>query len=277
MANALKLFALRQAARLIYCVRKIHDLFWKSVADLVELTLSEEQAAAWTRFHYSSRSGQYVHNGYNNSGLYDWERRAIDDYFPKSPARILLTAAGGGREAIALAQLGYEVVALEPEEQFYFELTKACAGDESLTAMQTSHEQLIATPPTDLPCFDGVVIGWGSFSHLPKRDEVYALMETLQGLCPKGPILTSFFVRQPPHQLSRSRQRLRQFIKSWSPIKRTLDGYLRFDYRLGLVRTYDQQWLDELAAHVDCHVTTFEPYPYGHAVLVPNKNTVDDA
>lgn len=276
MADAIKLFALRQAARLIYLVHKIHDVFWKALADLVVLTLSEKYAAAWTHFHYSSRSGQYVHDTYNNSGLYAWERRAIEDSFPKPPARILLTAAGGGREAIALSQLGYEVVAMEPEAQFYSELAKAAASDESLTAMQTSHEQLIANSPTDLPVFDGVVIGWGSFSHLPKRDDVYALMQKLQGLCPNGPILTSFFVRKPPHRLGRSRHRLRQFIKSWSPIKRTADGYLRFDYRLGLVRTYDQTWLDELAAHMDRHVTTFKPYPYGHAVLVPNKNTVDN-
>ena len=46
--------------------------------------------------------------------LFPWEESVVERFFPRPPARVLVGAAGAGREAFALARLGYEVVAFEP-------------------------------------------------------------------------------------------------------------------------------------------------------------------
>jgi len=48
------------------------------------------------------------------SELFNWEQEAFARAFPAPPARVLVGGAGGGREAFALAERGYEVVAFEP-------------------------------------------------------------------------------------------------------------------------------------------------------------------
>ena len=49
-------------------------------------------------------------------GLFDWEERAVERFFPRPPARVLVGGAGGGREAFALHEKGYTVVAFDPAE-----------------------------------------------------------------------------------------------------------------------------------------------------------------
>ena len=46
------------------------------------------------------------------AGLFEWEREAIDRWFPPPPARILIGGAGGGRESVSLASRGYSITAL---------------------------------------------------------------------------------------------------------------------------------------------------------------------
>ena len=46
--------------------------------------------------------------------LFPWEEEAIQRFFPKPPAHVLVGGAGGGREALALVERGYRVTAFEP-------------------------------------------------------------------------------------------------------------------------------------------------------------------
>ena len=46
--------------------------------------------------------------------LHPWEETVVGSHFPAPPSRVLIGAAGGGREAFALARRGYAVVAFEP-------------------------------------------------------------------------------------------------------------------------------------------------------------------
>src|SRR5262249_12057240 len=47
-------------------------------------------------------------------GLFEWEKDVVRDHFPPPPARVLVGAAGLGRESSALAEMGYSVTAFEP-------------------------------------------------------------------------------------------------------------------------------------------------------------------
>ena len=68
-------------------------------------------------FHYldelnAGRTGKWASESHNLRALFGWEREAIERFFPES-GRILLTAAGGGREVLALEPMGYEIEASE--------------------------------------------------------------------------------------------------------------------------------------------------------------------
>lgn len=48
----------------------------------------------------------------NHRGFFDWELRAVNRYFPPG-SRVLVAAAGGGREVLALRRAGYQAQGFE--------------------------------------------------------------------------------------------------------------------------------------------------------------------
>src|SRR5712692_8423834 len=70
--------------------------------------LSNEVLERLTERRYLTQSAPYSEESYLNSGLFLWEREAIRRYFPPG-GRILVAAAGAGREMIALADSGFLV------------------------------------------------------------------------------------------------------------------------------------------------------------------------
>lgn len=153
--------------------------------------------------------------------LFPWEEHMIDSFFPKSPARILIGGAGGGREALALVQRGYEVVAFEASHQLAHVLQAALPVDAAVIAYQARYEDLpiirtIEPNPkllnlTDLGDFDAAIVGWGSFVHLRNEEQRVHTLKQMAKVT-KGPLLVSFFARnwdnkQP--QLGRFRRLVR--------------------------------------------------------------------
>src|SRR5688500_15622114 len=63
--------------------------------------------------HYRDRP-LYQDPGYQSSGLWPLEERALQRFFPPPPARVLIPGAGTGREVLALHRLGFRVTAFEP-------------------------------------------------------------------------------------------------------------------------------------------------------------------
>ncbi|MBN1598354.1 MAG: hypothetical protein JW894_08670, partial [Bacteroidales bacterium] len=65
----------------------------------------------YDELHYN-KSEKYADDNYNLSGLSEWGKKRFEKYFPKSK-KILLLAAGGGRETVALIRMGYNVDSYE--------------------------------------------------------------------------------------------------------------------------------------------------------------------
>ena len=140
-------------------------------------------------------------------GLYPWERRWYVRRLPAPPARILLGAAGSGREAVVLERFGYTVVALEPSKRAAAHC-RSMLGPDS-TVLRASYGDLTAAVLDDVDSglaltrhdrFDAVLLGWGSFGHVLRREDRFRLLRACHALCPAGPILLSVFVppRAPP-------------------------------------------------------------------------------
>jgi len=120
--------------------------------------------------------------------LFPWEEEVVRNRFPKPPARILVGGAGGGREPLALAELGYEIVAFDPSETLVTSLTARAPGN--VTVLGGAYEEMDALFAEGRR-FDAAIVGWGSFSHLRSEKARVATLRSFARLT-DGPILVSF-------------------------------------------------------------------------------------
>src|SRR5258706_2663543 len=70
--------------------------------------LTNTELERLTEYRYATCFSSYAEESYVNSGLFIWEREAIQRYFPPG-GRVLVAAAGAGREMIALTRAGFVV------------------------------------------------------------------------------------------------------------------------------------------------------------------------
>ncbi|HET6360506.1 MAG TPA: class I SAM-dependent methyltransferase [Gemmatimonadota bacterium] len=140
--------------------------------------------------HYFSRERFYRTDEYNKSGLFPWEKKAVDEHFT-SCRRILLVAAGGGRELIALRRQGFEVDAFDAHPDLV-----RFAND--LLVREGMVPDVRSAPwdhgPDIDDTYDGVIVGWGGYMHIRGRERrVRFLRELRQRMKSGAPILLSFY------------------------------------------------------------------------------------
>ena len=140
--------------------------------------------------YYYFKEKKYKDKNYNSSGLFFWEKTFIESYF-KNANKILLIAAGGGRETIALLKSGYDVEAFECNQKLIL------SGNALLDEMGFSN-RIQFLPRNHVPNysnnkFDGVIIGWGAFSLIRSREERKVFLEKLKPFLKKNaPLMVSF-------------------------------------------------------------------------------------
>jgi hypothetical protein len=152
--------------------------------------LSDTSLSAVDERYYET-DGVYRTAEWNEKGLFDWEREAIEaDFAPGS--RIVVAACGGGREVLALLEAGFDAVGHEP----HFDLARYgrdfLAGRGHPDRIHMSRRDEFPSAET---C-DGVVIGWGAYSLIRGRDRRARLLGEARRHVPAGaPVLLSFFDR----------------------------------------------------------------------------------
>lgn len=146
---------------------------------------------------YYSGARRYFGTDYNAGGLSEWESRALHRFFPDATSlqtrpRVLVTSAGAGREALALAGLGWSVTAVE------------CVGELAAAARDYVQEkgygsivEVVRLPPGELPPatspYDAVVVGWGGYSHMQGTTfRIDFLRRVARSLVRGGPLLVSY-------------------------------------------------------------------------------------
>lgn len=160
--------------------------------------LSRAQLEAVDELHYHG-SATYNGDAHNLRGLMDWEEAAISGYFGNS-TRLLVLAAGGGREVLALERRGFQVDGFECNPTLVefaggFLPRQGVTGTVRLLPRDT-------TPPA--AGYDGVIMGWGSYMLIAGRGRRIEMLRRLRAMIPDGaPLLLSFFTK--PDQLTRLR------------------------------------------------------------------------
>jgi hypothetical protein len=160
--------------------------------------LSPAQIRARTARYYEGgqRGGHidYATHRYNRSGLERWEQDAVAGWFPPPPARVLVYGAGGGREVLALAGLGYDSDAFECHPRLVAAGNRLLAAECVPARITPLPED--QPPPVGLSPCDAAIIGWSTYSHVQGRHARVALLRGLHDACsPHAPLLLSFFDR----------------------------------------------------------------------------------
>ena len=181
---ALYLRALPLFRRLISGV----DAAWSGV--WLGMLRREDLAAVDSSFY--AGWDRYRTDEHNTRGLFAWEEEAIRAWFPAA-GRLLVTGAGGGREAHALSARGYEVEGYECNPALV-------ASASALLERDARRATVRHLPPDRAPTsggpYDGAIAGWSSYMLVPGRARRVAFLRGLRPLLRDGaPVLLSFFTR----------------------------------------------------------------------------------
>lgn len=246
--------------------------------------IRHEDRAGLTAALYAEQS-TYLPGGHRfKSGLFPWERQAFDSpLFPRS-GRVLVGAAGAGRELVALEERGFSVVAFDPCAPFA-DAARSVADPARSTVIHAAYADLVdaaegrggpLAQAVTGPPFDAVVLGWGSLSHVLPSSERAALLRAVHTLAPNAPVLTSFAVKgdsaAPPESKGRVRDTLRRVFGALRAPGVSEAGD-HFFLNGGFFSYLDNEEIVRLAWAAGYEVAHYEDTSYAHAILVPLRAT----
>jgi hypothetical protein len=142
--------------------------------------------------HHFNRSQFYASADHNLSGLFPWEKSLLERYF-RPGSRILVAAAGGGREVIALRKAGFNAEGFECSQSLVDAAGKIFGGLGESNYVQYSPPDYV---PAGSPIYSGLVVGWTGYTHIPTRARRISFLQALgQRALPDSPVLLSFFTQ----------------------------------------------------------------------------------
>ncbi|MFN2399294.1 MAG: class I SAM-dependent methyltransferase [Gemmatimonadaceae bacterium] len=242
--------------------------------------LDSSQKEELNAFLYSRQQTYKPGGRIFEGGLFEWEKQAIEKSpFPAS-GRILLGGAGGGREIIALRDRGYEVVGFEPSEPLVMAAQAAITQKPGASLVRASYADLAKAvsgnggPLASITTtrFDGVILGWGSFSHVLEDAARSELMDSISRLEPTAPVLLSFL---PTDKVEGgtpgpTRRRFRRALALLGAPSARRSGYGLLGWG-AFYRGFTETELTSLAARHGYTIPYLKMDPYPHAVLVPSR------
>jgi len=236
----------------------------KFLDELILATLPES-----TYFHFLSK---YYIEKYGPKtpfkGLFQWEEDAIKNYFPKPPGRILVGAAGAGREMISLSNLGYRSSGFEPILISANHAKRVVPKESMLAFKHARYEDFVKFSLKDIEDhapYDGAIVGWGSLTHVLDPKMHMLILKKFRKLCPSGPILVSFLTK--PY----TSPKVKLLRKLFSIFKlRTNTDSDSFSFKLGFYHRFTRDEIADLAKSTGSLVCFYEEEKtYPHAVLLP--------
>ncbi len=215
-----------------------------------------------------------------NQGLFDWETKGLDSFLP-SGGNLLIGGAGGGREVSALLERGFRIWAFEPSFTLFERLESLKKKKTHLNVWRESYEELVERFQEDpkgyrqkheLEEVDGILLGWGSFSHVSCPKKRLELLVCLKNLAPNAPVFLSFLLRD---SALTSRW---EFFRPWVQTTcRWLGGKGErregdvFYSGSGFVHRFSREELTRQVEEAGYSLGVLKKTPYPHALLLPKK------
>jgi hypothetical protein len=212
---------------------------------------------------YYNRQRMYQDDAYNSGGLSWWEREAIDRYFGNC-RRLLVTAAGGGREVLALRRLGFDVEAIECNQSLAAYANRLLGQEGYPASVRVCQRDTVLSDVEG--AYDGIIVGWGSFMLVPAKHRRVKLLRELRTLIPEGaPVLLSFFARESAH-------RRLAIIQRVGTVLRRVQGQEPLEYGDDLspnyVHHFDREEIESSLRDAGFELVAYDTRDYGHAVAL---------
>jgi hypothetical protein len=187
---------------LIRLVKALHEGCWLGLLDADDLN-------AVTSAYYAE-SSYYGSKEHTLSGFFDWEKPVLDRYFQKD-SRILVAAAGAGREVLALRKAGFRADGFECGSQL-LQVAEAIFDEVGESGYVISCP-LDGVPPGPAT-YNGLIVGWSAYTHIPTRLRRVAFLQSLrQRALPRSPLLLSFFTNGPSSRYENVVYRTATFVR----------------------------------------------------------------
>ncbi len=254
----------QSVARLYLGVRDLHrkvNTFHLALFDGICLGLLDRRLIHAVDQQFYDRAAMYHKDAYNLGGLTSWEREAIEGYFPAS-GRLLVLAAGGGREVIALARMGYEVDGYDPHTGLVRHANQLLEAEGVRATMATAPRDEL--PPDAEGPYDGLIVGWGAYTLIQGRGQRIALLQSLRRRArPGAPVLISIYTRHPGsrrYHISAAVGSALRCSLGRDPVERG-DG-LAPNY----VHYFTQEEIEEELRQAELEPVYYATQPYGRAV-----------
>lgn len=187
--------------------------FWLGVLSQKSLDFSDE-------LYYKSTK-QYKDDKYNLQGLFEWEKPLIEKHFSNAK-NILLIAAGGGREALALSKMGYETDSYECNPaliEYGNSLFQRNGINGQIKYLQRN------SVPGEVKKYDGVIIGWGAYSHIPGQKMRLSFLDGLQPFLKEdAPLMISFLWVQKRNRKDKIIKNISNFFRFFKKKDKTEQG-----------------------------------------------------
>ncbi len=213
------------------------------------------------------------------SGLFEWERRLLEHPVVPRSGRVLLGAAGGGRELKALAERGYEVLAFEPSDALFKAAQALGATLSGASVRKADYRDLIESERGASSVFaarelavDLVWLGWGSLSHVLDERTRLDLLSALRRGAPKAPLLLSFHAYpSAPGAKAGGAVKLRRALRRAFALVGAPEppSSLEFDSGSGFSWAFSREELERLFVQAGYREEMFSFEPYPHALLTP--------
>ncbi|HKP88681.1 MAG TPA: hypothetical protein VJT75_01785 [Thermoleophilaceae bacterium] len=126
---------------------------------------------------------------WNEGGLLPWERTLVDERVAPG-SRVIVLGCGGGREALALLEDGFDAVGYDPHPAL------VAYAEELLTAHGHPGRAFVSPRddfPPGAPPSDAVLVGWGAYTLIRGRATRLRVLAGARDVLPAGaPIILSF-------------------------------------------------------------------------------------
>jgi len=246
-----------------------------------ELLFAYLPASARSAFTVDSYSPEhsYVSGGYVfEMGLFDWEKALLDGPLLPRSGRVLLGAAGGGRELKGLAERGYVVSAFEPAPDLLAAARQVASSFPGSRVVHATYSDLCALARGESSKLAGfeldvdlVWLGWGSISHLTEPGEVLALLRAVRTLLPDKLVVLSYLPRGSEAEKGRGARKLREALRSvfgrlgGAPVPEGLDCHTLS----GFAYLFTEEEFSALVQQAGYRALMRQRDPFPHAVLSP--------
>lgn len=281
--NIIKNKVVREAIMLYACADRFFFRFQEAAQNAIggffdgALTDEEKTELGIVLSDYSLRRSS------PSRGLWKWEEEWFNKWLPKPPKRLLIGAAGTGREAVALARSGYRIDAFEPAT-FAARKCAEALGDKGrvfIGRYEDLNRAVIDSKGSPLAeialeSYDAIILGWGSLTHVIDERERERLLQSCWRLGKNAPILASFWLRSSEISMNKS-SRVKKYAARLGSIVAAFRGNRSqlcrepFACSFGFVHSFTRGEIEQLAIATHSRVIWGSNNEYPHATFVPES------